>query len=417
MKVLFLGINYWPEETGNATFVIGRCEYLAAQGHQVTICTGFPYYPEWRPREEYQGRHFMREEHNGVEVVRSPLYVPRRITPARRVLHEASFVASSLVTAMRLQKPHLLYVVSAPLGLAMSAYLLSRRWQIPYVFYVSDMQPDAAAELGMLPVPVMRFLYRIESFAYRHAALVPTLTEGMRQRIISKGVAPEKVVVFSHCANQPLFDIPNKGAGQSFRETHNLEDQFVVLHSGNMGVKQGLSVVVEAAARTRDNRSITYMLVGDGATKPALQQRASELGLCNVRFLPVQPREAFWAMLGAADVCLITERKSVGDILFPGKTVDYLAAGRAVIASLSGTTEAARIVNGAGAGLVVAPEDPDAFAAAVTYLKDHEADRLRMGERGRAYAREHWDRHQILPLMESKLAALVKIAELRRQAA
>ncbi|MDO8432781.1 MAG: glycosyltransferase family 4 protein [Candidatus Binatus sp.] len=417
MKILFLGSNYWPDETGNAMFVTGRCEYLASRGHNVTICTGFPYYPEWRPREEYRGRYFMREKHNGVEIVRSPLYVPQRITSMGRILHEISFIASSLVTAMWQEKPDLLYIVSAPLGLAVSAYLLSHRWRIPYVFYVADMQPDTAAHLNMLPAPVMRFLYALESFAYRNAALIPTLTEGMRQKIISKGIAPEKVVIFSHCANQPLFDIPAHRGGQSFRRTHNLEGQFIVLHSGNIGVKQGLEVVVEAAARTRQNSAITYVLVGDGAARPVLQQRTAELGLSNVRFLPIQPKEVFWDMLGAADVCVITEKSSVGDILFPGKTVDFLSAGRAVIASISVTNEAARIVSGVGAGLVVTPEDPDAFAAAVTYLKDNETERMKMGERGRAYAREHWDRHRILPVMESTLAALVRGGDLRQQAA
>jgi len=402
MRILFLGINYWPEETGNATFVIGRCEYLASRGHEVSICTGPPYYPQWRVRDEYHGKWFVREHRNGVQIIRSPLYVPRRVTSVSRVIHEASFIASSFATAMRCRKPDLIYVVSAPLGLAASAFVLSRRWGIPYAFYVSDMQPDAAAELGMLPAPILNFLYALERFAYRKAALVPTLTEGMRQRIISKGVPPDKVVVFSHCADQSLFNIPSRGGGLSFRRAHGLEERFIVMHSGNMGVKQGLDVVIEAAARTQEERSIIYLLVGDGVTRPGLQERAATLGLSNVRFLPVQPRDVFRDMLGAADVCLITERGSVGDILFPGKTIDFLASGRPAIGSLSGNTETARILSRAGAGLVVPPGDHDALAAAVVRLYRDESECARMGERGRAYARDHWDRNRVLPYMEEK---------------
>jgi colanic acid biosynthesis glycosyl transferase WcaI len=333
------------------------------------------------------------------------------------VLHEASFIVSSLLSALRRQRPDLLYVVSAPLGLAASAYLLSWYWRVPYAFYVSDMQPDAAADLRMLPGPMMRFLYGLERFAYRHAAIVATLTEGMRQRIISKGVPPEKVVVFSHCAEPSLFDVPARGGGAAFRLTHGLDGQFIVLHSGNMGVKQGLEVVIDAAARTRADKSIVYLLVGDGVARPALQERARALELDNVRFLPVQPREVFRDMLGAADICVITERASVGDILFPGKTIDFLAAGRAVIGSLSASTEVGRILGDAGAGLVVPPENPDALAEAVLRLRNDDELRSRLSRQGRAYAREHWDRDRVLPYFEKTLLQLVGSKTTQRSAA
>src|SRR5713101_6664683 len=138
MQLLVLGINYWPEETGIAVFNTGRCEYLAARGHQVTMCTAFPYYPHWWVPDEYRGRFFAREVRNGVTILRSYLYVPRRVTSVRRVLHEASFIASSCLRSLGGEKPDLLLVVSPPLGLAVTAVLLSRLWKIPYVFHVED---------------------------------------------------------------------------------------------------------------------------------------------------------------------------------------------------------------------------------------------------------------------------------------
>jgi len=305
-------------------------------------------------------------------------------------------------------KPDLLYVVSAPLGLAASAYLLSRRWQIPYAFYVSDMQPDAAAELGMLPVPVMKFLYGVESFAYRNAALIPTLTEGMRQRIISKGVAPEKVVVFSHCANQPLFDVPTSAGGQSFRREHKLEGQFIVMHSGNMGVKQGLGVVLDAAERSHDIPDVSFVLVGDGADRPSLEARAKAKGLTNVHFLPLQPRDVFLDMLAASDISLITQQRAVADIVFPSKTETLLAAGRAVVASLNAGSEVARVLAESG-GEVVAAEDPDALLQAILQLKADPDRRRNIGEKGRAYAREHWGGSTMLAGMEARLIEVATV--------
>src|SRR5271170_6683905 len=95
MHVVFIGINYWPDATGIAPFTTGRCEYLAGRGHQVTVFTGFPYYPNWRVPESYRKHLFRDDERNGVTILRSWLYVPGHATAARRVLHEASFIASS----------------------------------------------------------------------------------------------------------------------------------------------------------------------------------------------------------------------------------------------------------------------------------------------------------------------------------
>ena len=125
MRILVLGINYWPEDTGIAVFNAGRCEYLASQGHDVKMCTGFPYYPYWRVPSTYRGRVFATETHNGVTVQRSYVYVPRRITSAARVLHEASFIASATVRAIGSRRPDLLLTVSPPLGLAVTSGLLS----------------------------------------------------------------------------------------------------------------------------------------------------------------------------------------------------------------------------------------------------------------------------------------------------
>jgi colanic acid biosynthesis glycosyl transferase WcaI len=180
MKVMILSINYWPEVTGIGAFTTYRAEFLAAAGHDVEVCTTFPYYPEWKVPPSYAGRLAASEERNGVRILRSYAYVPNPATPLKRILHEASFIFSSMLRALAGKRPDLLLVVSPPLGLAVNAILLSRFWRIPYVFDVEDLQPDSAAELGMLPAWALRLLYKVEKAAYRHASLVSTLTDGMR---------------------------------------------------------------------------------------------------------------------------------------------------------------------------------------------------------------------------------------------
>lgn len=404
MRVHIIGINYWPEVTGIAVFSTGRAEYLASRGHDVTMCAAVPYYPQWRVPEAYRGVTFRREQRNGVTIARCPIYVPSVVTPMRRVVHEASFIAAAFLRSLACRRPDLLVVVSPPLGLAVIAAILGRLWRVPFIFHVADLQPDTALDLGMMkPGRAARLLYAVERLAYRRAAIVSTLTPAMRARIVAKGIPETKVVLFADWADPQLFALHPGAESRSIREELGLGDSFIVLHAGNMGVKQGLDVVLDAAERTRGNASLLYVLVGDGAMRPRLEARARALDLTNVKFVPLLPSDRFLHLLAAADVCLVTQQRTVADIVFPSKVLTLLAAGKAVIASVDARSAVARAITDAGAGLVVVPEDADDLVAAIETLRSDRARRSEMGASGRAYAGRHWERTQTLTYMAETL--------------
>jgi colanic acid biosynthesis glycosyl transferase WcaI len=403
MRILALTINYWPERTGIGAVLTRRCEYLASVGHEVTVCTGMPYYPEWRIYPGYDLKLILREQHNGVSILRSWMWVPRKVTSAKRVVFEASFLASSLLRAMGSCKPDLLLVVSPPLGLGLSAVLLGKWWEIPYVFDVQDLQPDAAADLGMLPKPLLPVLYRLEAMSYRNAALISTVTEGMRQKIVEKGISAAKIVAVPPPADNSVFAVGKVVEGHEFRRKHGLEGKFTVTHSGNMGVKQGLDVMLDAAAQLKERRDFAFVLAGDGAMKPRLQERAAALGLSNLRFLPLQEHGEFLQMLAATDLALIVQQSTVSDIVFPSKTVTLLSAARAVAASVSANSEIGRVIRESGGGVVTEPEDVEALSAAIQEFYDHPGKRLAMGESGRQYALQHWAETRVLSKLEGHL--------------
>jgi colanic acid biosynthesis glycosyl transferase WcaI len=411
MHLLVLGINYWPEETGIGPCTTRLCEYLAHRGHQVTMVTGLPYYPEWRVPRSYRRQLSSREIRNGVTIYRSWLYVPRRVTPTRRILHEASFIGSAslrLFNQLRNNRPDLLFVVSPPLGLNTSAIMLKRVWKIPFVVQVEDLQPDAAIDLGMLKAGrLTSLLLKLERAAYEQATLITTLTPGMRARILSKGIPKNKVATISHGVDPAFFSIPLVSDATAIRQRFGLNGKFLVVHSGNMGVKQGLEVILAAAQRSRRYADIVFLLIGDGAMRELLQKHAAQLGLNNVRFLPVQPREVFHELLATTNVALITQQRTVADIVFPSKTQTLLASGRPVVASVNPGSEVARAIREANAGLVVAPEDPGALLEAILNLRGDSARPLTMGRAGREYARVHWDQERLFRLMEQKLCDLV----------
>lgn len=400
MRILIISINYWPEVTGIGAFTTYRAEYLAAAGHDVEVCTAFPYYPEWKIPEKYAGKMAMNEERNGVKIVRSYVYIPNPVTSLRRVVHEGSFILSSAFRLLTRRRPDVLLVISPPLGLAATAILLSRLWRIPYVLDVADLQPDSAADLGMLPAWAIRLLYKLEAAAYRHARLVTTLTESMRKRIVDKGVANEKVELLEPRMDESLTDLrPEEGCG--FRKRFGLDNEFLVTHSGNMGVKQGLDVVLEAAALNRGDSSMLFLLVGDGANRQRIQRRAAEMELRNVRFLPLLGQEDFRGLLAASGVCLIIQQQSVSEVAFPSKIVTYLAAGRPIVASVNTECEVARVICESVAGSIVKAEDPAALLAAIREMRGEDLEKF--SENAREYASQRWSSARVLRNLERSL--------------
>ena len=400
MKIVILSINYWPEVTGIGAFTTYRAEYLASAGHDVVVCTTFPYYPEWKVPPDYSGKLFATETRNGVRIRRSCAYIPSPATSVKRIAHEASFIASVLASAAFCERPDVLLVVSPPLGLALPAIILSRLWRIPYVFDVEDLQPDSAADLGMLPKPAVKLLYAVERAAYRHAKLVTTLTASMRERILSKGIGREKVALLEPRMDESLCGIQAE-EGRGFRARYGIDGKFLVTYSGNIGVKQKLDVVIEAAALHRNDNSILFLIVGHGAERARIERRAADLGLENVRFLPLLDEKEFRGLLSASDICLVTQQKTGLDIAFPSKVVTYLAAGCAVIASVSPSSEIAHITRECGAGRVAAAEDGAALLEAILELR--KTDLLELGNSGRAYAWRRWSAERVLGNLERSL--------------
>ena len=313
-------------------------------------------------------------------------------------------MSASFVRALAHAPPDLLFVTSPPLGLTASAIALSRLWCVPYVFHVEDLQPDAALDLGMLQKGrFIKVLYRLEAAAYRNAALVSTLTEAMRQRIIAKGVPPEKVVLSSGWVDPQLFSIAAPEAMCSATP----ESPFIVAHFGNMGMKQGLDVIIEAAKLSRDDPGIIYLLVGDGAARSTLEAKVCGSKLPNLRFLPLQPQDWFFELLAQSNVGLVTQQRAVSDIVFPSKVITLLAAARPVIASVGAGSEVARVIAKSGAGLVVAPEDPHALADAVMRMRANPTLSAQMGRAGRAYAAYRWERQAVLKSTEQQLIGIL----------
>jgi colanic acid biosynthesis glycosyl transferase WcaI len=384
LRVTVWGINYAPELTGIGPYNAELCRYLREHGHEARMVTTFSYYPAWRKRAEDRGRLFRTDEMEGVPVYRCWHYVPARPRTVTRILHEASFVTTSLVRLLLLPRPDVYVVVSPPLLLGAAAWLLTCLKRAPFVFHVQDLQPDAALGLGMLRTGrFTRALYALERFAYRKASRVSGISGGMMEAFRRKGVPADRVLYFPNGVALPTeAERPARGI---FRRRIGVSDGAVLaVYSGNLGVKQGLGILLEAAARLR-NRQVRLVVCGDGAEREVLARAIAERQLKNLALLPLQPAREFREMLVDTDIALITQQAGSGAFFFPSKLLTVLALAKPVLAVADDASELARAVRGGGFGVSVAPGDAKSLVRALEGMATDTAQRIRLGQAGRRY--------------------------------
>jgi colanic acid biosynthesis glycosyl transferase WcaI len=399
MRIIVWGVNYHPEQVGIAPYNTALCEHLTREGHDVEMVSTFAYYPMWKKAPEDEGKIFASETINGVRVHRCWHFVPGRPSGLRRIFHEASFVFTSMLRALALPRADVMVVVSPPLLLGAAAWLVGRVKRMPHVLHIQDLQPDAAVGLGMLDWEwFIAILRALELFSYRNAARVSVISEGMLRALKRRGV--ERLAHFPNWIATKDTDAP---AGE-FRAAHGIApDEFLLLYSGNIGVKQGLELIVEAASRVKGMRLV---ICGDGAARPGLQDLIASSGSRNVTLLPLQAEGDYARMMVDADVCVISQRSGTGAAFFPSKLLSCVAFGKPVLAVADRESELARMVREEDLGMVVEHWDVAEVAAVMRGLAASRAKLTRWGENGRNLA-DQFDEEMVLRNFEQVLSGVV----------
>jgi colanic acid biosynthesis glycosyl transferase WcaI len=402
MRIVVWGINYAPEFTGIAPHSVALCEFLFGEGHDVEMVTTFSYYPTWEKRPEDRGRLYRTDIVNGVSVHRCWHFVPRQVSALKRIFHEASFIMTSTLRVLFLPQPDVFVAVSPPLLLGVAAWIAGKLKRAPFVFHVQDMQPDAAVGLGMLKQSwFIRALYGLEAFAYRHAARVSGITRGMLETFRAKGVSESKLIYFPNAID--LRNSEPAPARGIFRRRHGfLETEVLAVYAGNLGVKQGLEILLETAALLRDT-SIRFLICGDGAQREALAARAREMDLPKVSMLPLQKGRDYRALMVDADVCFITQQAGAGNSFFPSKLLGLLAESKPVITVAAPECELAVSLREGGFGVNVPPGRSEELAAVLNSLAKEPQRRAEFGVAGRRYV-EQFEKTRVFETFQAELA-------------
>jgi colanic acid biosynthesis glycosyl transferase WcaI len=384
MRILLLTPYYSPDLGPSAPLFTMLSDGLVNRGHEVIVVTTVPHYPSGKVSSLYKGKWIHRSVENGVKISRVWLPSLNRSNFALRLL-QFLFYQIGAVRAEFSQNYDVVLVANPALWIWLPFFYYVSLRRKPALFSVHDVYPDVGVTLGVFR---NRFIISIVAFLERYclnrSRFVRILSESFRPGLLKLEVPDSKLVLIYDWVDTDLIQpLPRDNR---FARENELENYFVILYAGNIGLSQGLENVLTAAEKLAGCQDIRFLFVGDGPGREQLMSQAVSLNLGNVQFIHFQPRERLPEVLASADVSLVILRKGIGTGSLPSKTFSILASSRPIVASIDEHSETWNLIQTSQAGLCVRPEDPSELVNAILTLKNDKALRERLGQNGRIWA-------------------------------
>jgi len=372
--------------------------HWAEAGHEVSVLTGFPNHPtgvvpaEWRSRLRRMTYH---EKVGGVDVFRTWLWPLPNRKAHERMRNYASFCVSAALRGMALPRPDVIIASSPQLLVGLSGWWLHFAHQVPFVFEVRDLWPESLTAVGVGDEDSLlhHALAAVAEFLYRRSDHIVVVTPAFKEHLMRVWrVPPEKMSVVENGVETGLFAPGSPVADAALRHELGADGKFLVCYIGTMGMAHGLETLLDAAAQLqRQNSNAQFLLVGEGAEKERIKATAQSRGLANVRFLDQQPRENIPAFISASDACLVPLKKTdVFKTVIPTKMLEFMSCARPVILGVEG--QARQIIEDAGAGIVIEPENSEALVTAISRLSADRELGTALGQKGREHILQHFSR-------------------------
>ncbi|HJS98193.1 MAG TPA: glycosyltransferase family 4 protein [Terriglobales bacterium] len=398
MRILYISQYFPPEMGAPAARVSELARHWAAAGHDVRVLTGFPNHPTGVLHPEYRSRFWRlvcREQMDGVRVIRSWLMPLPNRKAHERMLNYSSFCFSGCLTGSFVPRPDVVIATSPQLLVGICGWWISRMKNVPFVLEIRDLWPESLAAVGVGSGRSLlhRGLARLAGFLYGACDHLVVVTPAFKEHIAREwGVPAQKISVVPNGVETELFS-PGSG-GDAVRAELGLQGRFVVSYIGTLGMAHDLGAVLDAAGKCAGSMpNVEFLLVGEGADKERLIVQARERQLPNVRFLPQQPRTRIPALVAASDACLVTLRRSdVFKTVIPSKMLEFMSCGRPIILAVEG--QASDLLNSAGAGICIPPQEPASIVNAIQKLMVNPDLCRRLGKNGRRFIEQNLSRSQ-----------------------
>lgn len=409
MIFVMYSVNYSPELTGIGKYNGELAPVLASNYIDTHVLTAPPYYPEWRISAGFYNKYLTLKDSTGITVHRCPLYVPTKVTTVKRLVHLSSFAITSAFRLFSLWrvKPDVLFLVQPTLFCAPFALLFCKLRGTKSILHVQDYEIDAMFGLGLGQSGFIKKVVKgIERWLMSKFDVVSSISYSMLDNARKKGVPEEKLLFFPNWADTN-FVHPDVDSSALRAEWGFAEEDKIVLYSGNLGQKQGLEIVIDAALAFKDQPHVKFVIIGSGAYRDTLEQMALDNGISNIQFKPLQPWELVPQILVMADVHLVVQKKGVADAVLPSKLTNILAAGGHALVTAEQSTELGKIsALYPGIYQLVEPEDSAAFIQGLATLLA--TDTKATNQLARHYAVENINKDKVIQRFIQNLEQITK---------
>jgi colanic acid biosynthesis glycosyl transferase WcaI len=408
MNILVYATNFSPEMAGSARLNTELLEWFAVNNHKVDLITSMPFYPEWKIHPEYRNKWWFVENRGNLRVFRTPLYVPQKVSPLKRIAHELSFGFSSLINWAKIfsNDYDIILSICPPLQMGILPTLFCKLKSIKSVFFIHDLQVDAALNLNMIKSSfLIKSLTYIEKKILENSDLVVSLSHGMNNKILSKKAKIKESYILNLWTDTKKV-VP-LSAEQSFRHEWGFDiNDFIILYAGNIGEKQGIEVIIDAAIKLIYNKRIKFIICGNGANKNNLINYSNSKNVSNVYFKDLIPHYNISKLLATADIHLVPQKRAAADLLLPSKYTDILASGGVALVSAEEGTSLYDITVSNNCGIVISPEDSLALVAAIEQVIHQDLTKIRLN--AREYAEKVLDKENNFKRFENHLLTILK---------
>ncbi|MCF8272894.1 MAG: WcaI family glycosyltransferase [Flavobacteriaceae bacterium] len=344
-KITIIGINYYPEDSAIGLYTTQKAEYLVKNGFQVTVITGFPYYPQWEIRDDYKTKpYLLKETINGVTVLRSKQFVPKTPTFSKRILHLISFTFGNFINLFRISKPDIVISIIPFTTSALLGWFLKLRYNSKLWVHIQDFEFDAAIDSGLLSgkaKTVFKGLLWIEKKLLSKADVVSTISHGMINKLQEKTKA--NTYYLTNWIDVSLFDkMENK------IHPYLKSDNFKILYSGNIGAKQDWELFFSFITELRNIKNIEVVVVGEGAEKEMVMNKLKQFSF--VKHYNLVPFEELPLLLSSADLHILFQKTDVIDTVMPSKLLGMMASGKPSIVTGNLKSEVATVLQDSNGG-------------------------------------------------------------------
>ncbi|MHC1729269.1 MAG: glycosyltransferase family 4 protein [Syntrophobacteraceae bacterium] len=390
MHILFLTHYFPPEVNAPASRTFENARRWVQEGHQVTIITCAPNHPDGILYPGYQNRLWQWEETAGIRVLRVMTYLSANAGFLKRILNYFSYMTAATLLSCLVRKVDIVISTSPQFFCGMAGLWVARSKRRPWILEVRDLWPESIIAVGAIRNRyIIKALECIETFLYRRADHIVSVTRSFKDHIAARGVAFERISVLTNGADLSQYQPLCRENG--VRAELNLEGKFVASYIGTHGMAHGLDTVLKAAGLLRQQSNIVFLLVGGGAERERLLALRDEMRLENVVMLPQQPKELMPKILAASDVCMVLlKKRDLFKTVIPSKIFEAMAMERPIILGVEG--ESKEIIRQGDCGICIEPEDEYSLAGSVLQLSKEPATGLQFGLNGGRFVKECFDR-------------------------